>query len=152
MKHSKPNGTPHGSAGVCLTTSGDIVIVKIKGVEYWEFPAGRPEGEESWKETLIREVSEEACSTVLEAKLRGFCKTRNESEGTIRVRSFWKAIVRVDDWNPTHEIESRLIIEPKMSLAYLSEVHKPITVRAMIEAGALDASDFGGLYPSSPHW
>lgn len=133
-----PSGTPHGSAGVCLTTSGEIVLVKIRDVDYWELPAGRPEGNENWEQTLRREVAEEGCATVLDADLIGFCRTCNETDGTVRVRSYWKTTVQVNDWKPLHEIESRMVIAPRLALPYLSLVHKPITIRAMVEAGALD--------------
>lgn len=40
----------------------------------WSFPAGRPEAEESWEETLRREVREAGCATVIQARLLGFSR------------------------------------------------------------------------------
>ena len=67
--HDVPEGQRHGSGGICLTDNGEIVVATQDG-ETWGFPAGRPEGSESWEETLRREMREEACVEVREAKLR----------------------------------------------------------------------------------
>jgi hypothetical protein len=67
-----PPGTPHGSAGVCV--AGDaVVLVSGDGVR-WGLPGGRPEPGEDWADTLRREVREEACATVTDARLRGFSR------------------------------------------------------------------------------
>ena len=62
----------------------------------WDFPAGRPEGDEDWRATLDREVLEEACASVEEATLLGFSKgvcIRGPEEGLVLVRSLWCAVV-----------------------------------------------------------
>ena len=66
-----PDGTPHGAAGVCVTGSGEVVLISENGVD-WDLPAGRPEGDETWEQTLRREMLEEACATVVDARLLGF--------------------------------------------------------------------------------
>lgn len=58
-----PSGQPHGSTGICFTVDGDVVLVRWDRSS-WEFPGGRPEGNEDWRETLDREVLEEACALV----------------------------------------------------------------------------------------
>lgn len=70
-----PVGRLHGSAGLCVVGS-DLVLVTTDGVT-WDFPAGRPEGDESWEETLRREVLEEACAVVTSARLLGFSRGRS---------------------------------------------------------------------------
>ena len=47
---ASPEGKSHGSGGVCFTSPDEIVLIRIRGCEAWEFPAGRPEGDESWEE------------------------------------------------------------------------------------------------------
>lgn len=77
-----PAGTPHGAAGICLTGDGEVVLIKFEG--RWEIPAGRPEGDETWEETLRREMMEEACVAVIEARLLGFSRgqcIRGDQEG-----------------------------------------------------------------------
>ena len=67
-----PAGTRHGAEGVCVS-GGEVVLVSPDG-RGWSFPAGRPEAEESWEEPLLREVREEACATVIQARLLGFSR------------------------------------------------------------------------------
>jgi 8-oxo-dGTP pyrophosphatase MutT (NUDIX family) len=63
LQPEPPDGKNHGSSGVCLTPARDMVLVSADGV-VWGLPGGRPEGDESFEETLRREVSEEACARV----------------------------------------------------------------------------------------
>ena len=66
-----PDGTPHGSAGICFTPEDNVVLVTWPGVE-WQFPGGRPDGGEDWRATLDREVLEEACAVVEDATAARF--------------------------------------------------------------------------------
>jgi hypothetical protein len=53
-----PDGKNHGAAGFCFTPGGEIVLVSADGAS-WEPPAGRPEPDETLRQTLEREVLEE---------------------------------------------------------------------------------------------
>lgn len=67
---------------------------------------------ESWEQTLYREMLEEACATVVEARLLGFTQGRCVSgpeEGLVRVRSMWRAKVNLANWKPQFEIAYRCI-------------------------------------------
>jgi len=107
----EPVGTRHGAQAVCVTGDG-IVLVSRDGVA-WELSAGRPEGEESWRATLVREVAEEACARVVRCRLLGFvsslCVDGNQ-RGLVLVRSMWRADVRLDDWAPQHEMTARRVV------------------------------------------
>jgi len=70
---SVPEGTPHGANAFCITLDDQIVLISGDG-ERWGWPGGRPEGDESWEQTLRREVLEEVCATVSNARLLGFCR------------------------------------------------------------------------------
>lgn len=70
-----PEGTPHGASGICLTADGGLVLISNDG-ERWGLPGGRPEEHESWEQTLHREVMEEACAIVVQARLLGFTQGR----------------------------------------------------------------------------
>jgi ADP-ribose pyrophosphatase YjhB (NUDIX family) len=132
-----PSGTPHGSAAVCLTLDGDVVLVSADG-ESWDLPGGRPEGDEDWRATLDREVLEEACATVEEATLVGFSRgicTCGPEAGLVLVRSLWRAAVSLHDWAPRHEISHRLLVRANAALSWIApEVSQPIYRRWFQEA------------------
>ncbi len=131
-----PAGKKHGSAGLCVTEqdSSRFILIRIKEVNYWEFPAGRPEGEETWLETLEREVQEEACARVIDARLLGYLRTRQVS-GDVVVRAVWKASVDLLEWNPMHEIAGRGLFSRSEALGLMGKAHMPISLRALSEAG-----------------
>ncbi len=128
-----PDGTPHGAAGICLTGNAEIVLVRNAGG--WEIPAGRPEGDETWEETLRREMMEEACVAVVEAKLLGFSRgkcLRGEQKGLVIVRSVWRAEGELRPWNPQFEMTERLVIP-------ISEVWNRLTIPESVTMARINA-------------
>lgn len=107
-----PDGTPHGAEGVCVTADGGIVIISPDG-KLWDLPAGRPEPGEGWEQTLRREMDEEACATVVRARLLGFtrgqCVTGPE-RSRVLVRSVWRADVELRPWEARFEIADRRVV------------------------------------------
>jgi ADP-ribose pyrophosphatase YjhB (NUDIX family) len=107
-----PDGTPHGAEGVCVTADGGIVLISPDG-KLWNLPAGRPEPGEGWEQTLRREMDEEACATVVRARLLGFtcgqCVTGPE-RGRVLVRSVWRADVDLRPWEARFEIVDRRVV------------------------------------------
>jgi 8-oxo-dGTP pyrophosphatase MutT (NUDIX family) len=115
-----PPGTMHGSSAVCLTSDGLVVLVRERDTDNWQLPGGRPEGEEDWRTTLEREVLEEACATVEEATLLGFARSEcveGWQLGTVLVRAFWRARVRLEEWVPAFEMEERRLFTPEEAIA-----------------------------------
>jgi ADP-ribose pyrophosphatase YjhB (NUDIX family) len=134
-----PTGKAHGSAGICVTAANEIVLVSGDGAR-WDLPAGRPEGAETWEQTLRREVHEEACAIVGEARLLGFSRgrcVRGHEEGLVLVRSFWLAEVLLEPWEPKFEILHRKVVPQGELFANLTIEHGylPILRRALDEAG-----------------
>jgi ADP-ribose pyrophosphatase YjhB (NUDIX family) len=86
---SVPEGTPHGANAFCVTADDQVVLISNDG-KRWGWPGGRPEGDESWEQTLRREVLEEACALVRNARLLGFA-ARCASRDLKRV-SCWSAL------------------------------------------------------------
>jgi 8-oxo-dGTP pyrophosphatase MutT (NUDIX family) len=87
-----PPGEPHGANAFCVTDDDGVVLISSDG-ERWGWPGGRPEGQESWEDTLRRELLEEACATVRDARLLGFGRARclrGPEEGLVLVRSIWR--------------------------------------------------------------
>jgi ADP-ribose pyrophosphatase YjhB (NUDIX family) len=135
----QPPGQPHGASAFCLTSDGTVVLISPDGVR-WGWPGGRPEPGESWEQVLRREIAEEACATVTEARLLGFVRSRCTSgheEGLVLVRSIWRAEVTLLPWRPVHEIPFRRTV-PAAELAgqlWMEPGAEPIFARAAREAG-----------------
>ena len=138
---SVPVGTRHGSAAVCVTQDDQVVIISQDGIN-WELPAGRPEGDEDWRATLDREVTEEACATVENAELLAFVQGRcvsGHEQGLVLVRSLWCAEVIVHTWEPEYEVSHRSLISKSAVLDALDfpAGTEPIYRRWLIESGVL---------------
>jgi ADP-ribose pyrophosphatase YjhB (NUDIX family) len=106
------DGTPHGAEGVCVTPGGGIVIISPDGTRC-DLPAGRPEPGESWEQTLRREMDEEACATVVRARLLGFTRGQcaaGPERGLVLVRSAWRADVELRPWEALFEIAGRRVV------------------------------------------
>ena len=116
-----PPGKPHGAEGVCVT-DGRVVVVSMDG-RRWGLPAGRPEGQEQWIDTLRREVREEACAEVTDCRLLGFSRgvcVRGPEEGLVLVRSMWRAEVRADPWDPRLEMSHRRLLRAEEAFRSLT--------------------------------
>jgi ADP-ribose pyrophosphatase YjhB (NUDIX family) len=137
-----PEGTPHGANGFCVTAGGGVVPISQDGGVRWEWPGGRPEGEETWEETLRREIWEETCCVVRQSRLLGFCRSAclsGPEAGLVLVRSAWRAEVEVMPWQPRFEVAHRRIV-PMADLPAAMSIDagwEPILHRGMREAGLL---------------
>ena len=135
-----PDGTPHGANAFCVTAD-QVVLISNDG-ERWGWPGGRPDGNESWEQTLRREVLEEACAIVRHARLLGFCRAACVSgpeQGLVLVRSMWRADVDVLPWSPRFEIRHRCLVPSSELLArlWIEDGFEPLYHRAIIEARLL---------------
>jgi hypothetical protein len=135
----QPEGKAHGATGICRTMSGEVVLVSPDG-EHWGFPGGRTEPGETWRETLDREMEEEACGGVLQARLigwgRGECLS-GEEEGLVIVRSNWAVTLELFKWWPRFEIAHRKLVLPSQAYDQLTMEPgmEPIYRRQLKEAG-----------------
>ncbi len=132
-----PEGRQHGSAGICVTADGGIVVVSGDG-RAWDFPAGRPEGEESWEQTLRRGRLEAACAVVEEARLL-WVSRGSGLEGTAKGMGWgeWRIWVKVKllEWKPEFEIGFRKVVSAGEAIDLPPKVFRRIWERAFGEAG-----------------
>src|SRR5882672_6672074 len=116
-----PDGIAHGANAFCVTADNRVVLISNDG-ERWGWPGGRPEGVESWEQTLRREILEEACAVVSDARLLGFCRAvclTGPEEGLVLVRSTWRAEVELMPWEPRFEIAYRRVVPATELLSHL---------------------------------
>ena len=133
-----PAGTPHGANGLCITTDDGVVLIS-NDAKRWGWQGGRPEGDESWEQTLRREILEEACCVVREARLLGFCRSRclaGSEKGLVLVRSIWRAEVDLMPWEPRFEVAHRRVVRTRelLSNLWMEDGFEPIYYRALREA------------------
>jgi ADP-ribose pyrophosphatase YjhB (NUDIX family) len=136
-----PVGKVHGANGLCVTADRGVVLISNDG-ERWGWPGGRPEGDESWEQTLRREIWEETCAIVGDARLLGFCRgvcLTGPEEGLVLVRSIWRAEVEVRPWEPQFEIAHRRAVPANELLSHLwmEDGMEAIFHRALTEAGLM---------------
>jgi ADP-ribose pyrophosphatase YjhB (NUDIX family) len=136
-----PPGTTHGSAAVCIV-AGQVVLVSRDGTR-WGLPGGRPEPGEDWLDTLHREVAEEACATVTGHRPLGYSRgvcVRGFEQGLVLVRAHWRAEVRLDPWQPAHEMTHRRLVPAGQAEAtmWIEDGLQPMYARIFAEA-AIDS-------------
>jgi ADP-ribose pyrophosphatase YjhB (NUDIX family) len=124
---------------VCVS-GGRVVLISSDG-RRWGLPGGRPEPHEQWVDTLRREVAEEACAQVTDARLLGFTRgmcLRGPERGLVLVRAMWRAEVRLERWAPRFEIAHRRLVGPLEALRWVISAEPdigPIYRRMFAEAG-----------------
>ena len=132
-----PAGRKHGAAGICVNDAGEVVVISTDESS-WGFPAGRPKDDEDWEQTLRREMLEEACAVVTNARLlgfsRGYCVEGTEA-GLVLVRSIWLARVDLLDWNPQFETRFRRLVPAAQAIKLVLPEYEPLWKRAFFEAG-----------------
>ena len=136
-----PVGTPHGANGLCVTADNGVVLIS-NDAERWGWPGGRPESDESWEQTLRREILEEACCIVREARLLGFCRSvclSGPEKGLVLARSIWRAEVDLMAWEPRFEVAHRRVVskDELFSNLWMEKGFEPIYHRALREAALI---------------
>lgn len=108
--------------GVCFTKDRKICIVENpRG--HWTLPGGTPEKGESFKQTLKREVDEEADIKITNIELLGYQKVNNKKIGRNVYQLRYSAIIskiKKQTIDPaTKRIGERAFIKPEDFLKYV---------------------------------
>ena len=87
-------------------------------------------------------MQEEACATVVQARLLGFTSGRcvtGPEEGLVLVRSLWRAEVELANWNPQFEIAHRRVVpaETWSAHVWVDDGFEGLFARAFAEAGLI---------------
>ena len=139
--HDVPEGQRHGSGGICLTDNGEVVLATHDG-ETWDSRQADRKEVSRGKKTLRREMREEACVEVREAKLLGVLARESVSGGTKRSGAGSLHLAgrksSSTSGHPEHETLARKLVQPEGVLGELAlDVFLPLHHRALITAGLL---------------
>ncbi len=130
------------ASGLCFTEYNQIVLV-AGADDQWHLPGGKPEGDETIEQTLVREVREEACAVVLQTAYLGAQQVDDPHSpaGLHRYYQtrFW-ARVQLDPFIPHFETTRRLLIPSSALLATLNWKTKKIA-QAMLDAALQITAD-----------
>jgi hypothetical protein len=89
---------------------------------------------------LRREMREEACATVIGARLLGYTRgacLEGHDAGRVLVRSIWRADVALEPWQPTFEMRQRRCVRPTSvitTIGITTNPFGPFVRRALHEA------------------
>src|SRR5690606_37360724 len=100
----------HQVCGLCVTADRRLVLVSKDGVN-WTLPGGRPESGETWEETLVREVREEACAVVTGCAYLGAQRVDDPLDRRTFYQLRYVAAVELQEFLPTHEMRHRLCVD-----------------------------------------
>jgi hypothetical protein len=92
------------------------------------------------EQILHREVLEEACTTIVHARMLGFTRVvclSGHEQGLVLDRSIWLAEVELMPWEPRYEIAHHRLVPATELLTHLrvEQGLEPIYHRALVEAG-----------------
>ncbi len=115
-------------SGVCFTNNNEVVLVKSVHNDSWVLPGGTPDNNESYYDTLIRELKEEANLSVLKARPIGYFEeffkdnfTKNYHEHYYKLVFVARTIVNEQTIDPDEGVlRKRKLINPKYFNNYVS--------------------------------
>jgi 8-oxo-dGTP diphosphatase len=104
---------------------GKYLIAYNKWRKQWEFPAGKIEVGESYKECAGRELYEETNQRISDFQFKGVFKIYDKNTKSIRYRTAYFAEVdKIDEFKENNEMKEIMLWDLESDIGYFDEVDK----------------------------
>lgn len=117
--------TPITGSFAFIKCDGKYLIAYNKWRQQWEFPAGKIEQNETYKECAIRELYEETGQIVFNLEFKGVFKIYDRNKNQTRYRTaFFAEIDKIIDFNENNEMNKIMLWDLESNIGYFDEVDK----------------------------
>lgn len=108
-----------------IKCDGKYLIAYNKWRNQWEFPAGKIEEGETYKECAIRELFEETNQQVSNLEYRGAFKICDINKGQVRYRAaYFAEIDKITEFKENEEMNKIMLWDLESDIGYFDEVDK----------------------------
>lgn len=108
-----------------IKCDGKYLIAYNKWRKQWEFPAGKIEKAETYKECAIRELFEETNQNVTNLEYIGLFKIYDKNKNQIRYRTaYFAEINKITKFKENDEMNKIMLWDLKSDIGYFDEVDK----------------------------
>jgi len=128
-----PDTTVSQVSAFCLNSHGEALI--IKNEHGWGLPGGHPEKNESWEESLRREIEEEADCTIKNFKLIGYIEVNDPDNSSIEGQHYLQLrylclLDNIGEFKAAFETSERNFVPPDRLPEYITWMTTSLTGQA----------------------